>query len=761
MKTTKLVTLLLLALFFASCGERKEEVGNFTQYVNLMIGTGGHGHTFPGAVVPHGMVALSPGTRTVGWDACSGYHFNDNAIIGFAHTHLSGTGIGDLGDFLFLPFTNELRMVPQYMHDDGRPPLRDRDRYGSFFCREGDGEIAVPGFYSVYLKCYGIRSELTASPRVGFHRHTFPDAEKAGMFIDLERTIHNRRVYRSEVRVISDTELQGMKQVHGWAPNRFVYFHAEFSKPFTVTNIIDDLFVYLDFGPTNAGDQLLIKTGISFVDFDGAKNNMRTEVPHWDFDRVRREADRKWNEELGRIRITTDDVDARIKFYTALYRTAIHPGIASDVDGRFRTMEQKIEKDPDYMNFYVFSMWDTFRTLHPLNTIIRPGINQAMIRSLLRKSEEGGLLPMWELHSNYTGCMIGYHAVSVIVDAFMKGQRDFDIDLAFRAIKRKSVHDTINVSPTIDRYVLTQLLMPISRYYKNAWGWVPADRIAMSVARGLEYAYNDWVIAQMARELGHMDYYEHFMALSRNYRYYFDSSTGLMRGRMSDGSWRYPFNPIYSDHFVDDYCEGNAWQWSFFVPHDIDGLAELHGGRRELLNMLDTLFSMSSEIEGERASADITGMIGQYAHGNQPSHFTVHMYNILGEPWKTQSLVDYILFNLYFNDVNGLSGNEDAGQMSAWFAMNALGFFSHLPGQTYYSIGRPIFDKVEIMLENGNVFTIIANNQSRANKFVESVRLNGRELQVPLLICHHDIMRGGVLEFDMTNISPGPLPWLD
>jgi predicted alpha-1,2-mannosidase len=760
MKKQNFFAILSLTLLLTACTERNEERGeNFTQYVNLMIGTGGHGHTFPGAVVPHGMVQLSPGTRTNGWDACSGYHFNDTALIGFAHQHLSGTGIGDLGDFLFLPFTGQLRMVPQYMHDDGRPPQRDRDRYGSFFSREGDGEIAVPGFYSVYMICYGIRAELTASTRVGFHRYTFPDAEKAGLFIDLERTIHSRRVYNSEFRVISDTEIQGMKQVHGWAPNRFVYFHAEFSEPFEVEQICD-LFAYLKFSPKKAGDQVLVKVGISYVDFDGAKNNMHHEVPHWDFDRVKREADRKWNQELSRVRITTDDTDARTKFYTALYRTAIHPSIASDVDGRFRTMEQKIEKDPDYTNFYVFSMWDTFRTLHPLNTVIRPEINQAMIRSLIRKSEEGGLLPMWELHSNYTGCMIGYHAVSVIVDAFMKGQRDFDVETAFRAIKKKSTHDTINVSPTINRYVLHNLLMPISRYYKNTLGWVPADRIHLSVARGLEYAYNDWVIAQMARELGYEEYYRHFSELGRNFRHYFDPSTGLMRGKLYDGSWRYPFNPIYSDHFADDYCEGNAWQWSFFVPHDINGLAELHGGREALITKLDTLFSMSSEIEGERASADITGMIGQYAHGNQPSHFTIHMYNVLGEPWKTQSLVDYVLFNLYFNDVNGLSGNEDAGQMSAWFAMNAMGFFSHCPGLPYYSIGRPIFDEVVINLENGNTFTIIAHNQSRANKFIKSARLNGSEMET-LFISHEDIMNGGVLEFEMTNVSPGPLPWVD
>jgi predicted alpha-1,2-mannosidase len=756
MKKTKLFTILSLALLLAACnGKRQGE--DFTKYVNVFIGTGGHGHTYPGAVVPHGMVQLSPGTRTSGWDACSGYHDNDIAIIGFAHTHLSGTGIGDLGDFLFLPYTNELKMVTQFMHDDERPVREDRSRYGSYFNKED--QVAYPGYYSVYLKDYGIKAELTTSTRVGFHRYTFPEAEQAGMFIDLERTIHNRRVVNSEFRVISDTEIQGMKQVRGWAPNRFVYFHAEFSEPFEIEQI-DDLFAYLKFSPKNAGDQVQIKTGISFVDFDGARNNLHSEVPHWDFDRVSRDANRKWNEELSKIKVTTDDEEARTIFYTALYRTAISPAIASDVDGRFRTMEQKVEKDVNYRNFYVFSMWDTFRTLHPLFTIIKSEKNQELIRSLLRKSDEGGLLPMWELHSNYTGCMIGYHAVSVIADSYMKGQRDFDIDKAWNAVVKASSHDTINVSPTINRGVLHNLLMPMSKYWKNTKGWIPADWEVLSVAKGLEYAYNDWAIAQMAKDLGYEEYYQHFMALGQLYREYFDPSVGFMRGRMSDGTWRTPFNPIYSDHFADDYCEGNAWQWSFFVPHDIPGLAELHGGREQLIERLDTLFSMSSEIAGERASADISGMIGQYAHGNEPSHHVIYMYNQLGQPHKAQALVDSVLVSLYFNEPNGLSGNEDAGQISAWYVMSAIGFYPYNPGEPYYAIGRPIFDETVIQLEDGNTFTVIANNQSRQNKFVKSVRLNGVELDKNhYFISHADIMAGGVLEFDMTNVSPEPLPF--
>jgi predicted alpha-1,2-mannosidase len=342
----------------------------------------------------------------------------------------------------------------------------------------------------------------------------------------------------------------------------------------------------------------------------------------------------------------------------------------------------------------------------------------------------------------------------------MKGQRDFDIDKAWNAVVKASSHDTINVSPTINRHVLHDLLMPMSKYWKNTKGWIPADWEILSVAKGLEYAYNDWAIAQMAKDLGYEEYYQRFTALGQLYREYFDPSVGFMRGRMSDGTWRTPFNPIYSDHFADDYCEGTAWQWSFFVPHDIPGLAELHGGREQLIEKLDTLFSMSSELAGERVSSDITGMIGQYAHGNEPSHHVIYMYNQLGQPHKAQALVDSVLVSLYFNEPNGLSGNEDAGQISAWYVMSAIGFYPYNPGEPYYAIGRPIFDETVIQLEDGNTFTVIASNQSRQNKFVKSVRLNGVELDKNhYFISHADIMAGGVLEFDMTDMSPEPLPF--
>ncbi|MDR2474434.1 MAG: GH92 family glycosyl hydrolase, partial [Bacteroidales bacterium] len=610
-----------------------EKAADYTQSVNLFIGTGGHGHTYPGATLPHGMVQLSPDTRTVGWDACAGYHYDDASLIGFSHTHLSGTGIGDLGDVLFLPYTNE----PQQVGPNGEDKIPS---YGSVFSHEK--EKATPGYYSVHLDSYDIEAELTATVHAGFHRYTFPESDKPGLFIDLTRTVHDRQPAQSEIVVVNKSEIRGMKQVHGWAPNRFVYFHASFSEPFTVvTN--DNAKIYLTFSPTNKGKQILAKVGISFVDEAGARNNLLTEIPDWNFDKVKKAAQKQWNDELSKIRISTQNDKDRTIFYTALYHTALEPIISSDVDGRYRTMENQLAEDKNYVNYSVFSLWDTFRALHPLNTIISPEKNQDMIRSLIRKFDEGGLLPMWELISNYTGCMIGYHAVSVIVDSYVKGQQNFDIPKAYLACKKSASYDTLNVSPTIDRDILHKNLMPVGKHYKNTIGYIPAEVEKQSVARGLEYAYNDWLIARFAQLLGNDDDYRTFTQLSQNYRNYYDASTGFMRGKMRDGSWRTPFDPRHSDHNNDDYCEGNAWQWLWFAPHDVDGLVALMGGRERFIAKLDSLFSISSDLQGENVSADITGMIGQYAHGNEPSHQTIHLYNVVGQAWKTQELVDSVL----------------------------------------------------------------------------------------------------------------------
>lgn len=732
-----IIPIIFFSTVFLACSEKGS---NYIDYVDPFIGTGGHGHTYPGAVVPHGLVQLSPDTRTNGWDACSGYHYDDNTLIGFSHTHLSGTGIGDLGDFLFLPFTGELKLVP--------PNGDDREsRYGSSFSH--NNEKASPGYYQVYLKDYNINVELTATTRAGFHRYTFPESDNPGLFVDLSRTIHNRRLADWKLEAINEYEIQGMKQVHGWAPDRFVFFYAQFSHPFEFAPE-EDAKATLLFNKTNKGEQIRIKTGISFVDCEGAKNNLVTEIPDWDFDLICKNAQSEWEKELSKIQIETKDDKARTIFYTGLYHTALEPVIASDIDGRYRTMENKIEQDKEYINYSIFSLWDTFRALHPLNTIISPEENQGMIRSLIRKSEEGGILPMWELASNYTGCMIGYHAVSVIVDSYLKGQQNFDVLKAYEAAKKTSSYDTTGMSPTIDRNILHRDLMPIGKQYKNTIGYIPADVERQSVAQGLEYAYNDWLIALFAKELGKEDDYCHFLELSRNYKNYYDPSTGFMRGKFLDGSWRTPFDPRRSDHNNDDYCEGNAYQWTWFVPHDIDGLAALMGGREILTEKLDSLFSVSSELTGENVSADISGMIGQYAHGNEPSHQTIHIYNLIGQSYKTQELIDEVLQTLYFAEPNGLSGNEDCGQMSAWYILNSMGFYSYCPGIPYYSIGRPLFDQVKVNLENGNTFEIKVTNNSKTNKYIESAKLNGEALDI-LFFSHKDLMNGGLLELVMSD----------
>jgi len=486
------------------------------------------------------------------------------------------------------------------------------------------------------------------------------------------------------------------------------------------------------------------------VDYDGAKHNLYSEINDWNFDAVRQQAHNIWNTELAKIDVVTKDETSKRIFYSGLYHTALQPVIISDVDGRYRTIDNKIAQDKDYTNYSIFSLWDTFRALHPLNTIISPNDNQAMIRSLIRKYDEGGLLPMWELHSSETGCMIGYHSVSVIVDAYMKGQRDFDIEKAYQACKKSSAYDTTNISPAIERDILNQNLMPYGKYYKNTIGYIPAETERQSVARGLEYAYNDWLIAEFAKDLGKTNEYEKYLELSKNYKNYYDPSTGFMRGKFLNGSWRTPFDPRHSNHNNDDYCEGNAWQWLWFVIHDVDGLANLMGGKDQYVTKLDSLFSISSELHGENASADISGMIGQYAHGNEPSHQTIHLYNQVNQPAKTEALVDQVLRTLYFDDPNGLSGNEDCGEMSAWYVLNSMGFYSYCPGKPSYSIGRPIFDEVIIHLENGKTFTIKTKNNSPENKYIQSARLNGYVLD-SMFFSHSDLMKGGLLEITMKN----------
>lgn len=753
MKNKLCMLLLASGIGLFSCAEQ-DLPKEYTDSVNVFIGTGGHGHTFPGATLPHGMVQLSPDTRLFGWDACSGYYYDDTSIMGFTHTHLSGTGIGDYGDILFMPVVGEKPLIAGTAEnpDEG---------YRSRFSHEQ--ESAWPGYYQVLLQDDSINVELTATLRAGLHRYTYPKASDARLIVDMEPTIHGHQHPVTQIRVVNDSTIAGMKYTVGWAKRHYVYFYAVFSSPFdyklysgteyqsdSTSVTVNTAKAVISFRNLPADGRVLAKVGISSVDEEGARLNVEAEIPNWDFEGVMKQANTAWNEALGKIDIETSDNDSRTVFYTSLYHAFIQPSLASDVDGRYRTMGHEIKQDASYTNYTVFSLWDTFRAAHPLYTIVTPEQNQAFIRSLLRKYDEGGILPKWELASNETGTMIGYHAVSVIADAMMKKQCDFDVKKALEACIRSSVYDTTGVTPMMDRQILNGKLMPVSIKYKNELGYIPCDKVGGSVSQGLEFAYNDWLIAQMMKEHNRKDLYDKYMELSRNYRNYFDPETKLMRGRLSNGSWITPFDPA-SVQRPSNYVEGNAWQWAWFVPQDVEGLMELVGGQKSFEAHLDTLFTTSSELTGDpNAAADVTGMIGQYAHGNEPSHHIPYLYNYAGAPRKTQALVDHILRTLYHNDPNGLSGNEDVGQMSAWYALSAMGFYSFCPGRPVYEIGRPIFDKVTIHLSNGKDFVIQAKNNSVENKYIRSMKLNGEDLAEPRF-SHFDLMKGGELIFEMEN----------
>lgn len=749
-------SLFSLVIVLFACTRPNEKQSNQqdnTRLVNTFIGTGGHGHTFPGATVPYGMVQLSPDTRTFGWDACGGYHHSDSSIIGFSHTHLSGTGISDLGDFLFMPFSGQARLVP------GTPENPD-EGYRSRFSHTS--EKAEPGYYSVLLDDDSIQAELTATLHVGFHRYRFNQDKEKGIIIDLSHTIYPDHNPSLEFRIISNTEIAGYKGSGGWAKEQHTWFHAKFNRPFSCVFYDDGkivsgvqsvqskkLLAVLTFD-TKVEKEVLAKVGISFVGYEGAKSNLEAEIKGWDFDATRGAAKKRWAKELNQIQVTGGTEDEKTIFYTSLYHTAISPNTFSDADGRYRGMDQQIHQVNGKTIYTVFSLWDTFRGAHPLKTILDPKRDNEFIETLLTKYDQGGMLPMWELVGNYTGCMIGYHSVPVIVDAYFKGIRDFDVKKAYRAMVETAAYDTTGI--LFPSKEVQEKLVPKGKLYNETLGFIPADLEFKSVSKALEYAYNDWCIAQMAKELGETADYARFMERSKRYTKYFDAGTGFMRGKNQDGKWREPFDPRNSQHKKADYTEGNAFQWSWFVPHDVDGLVKLVGGKEKFIDKLDTLFSTSSELTGEDVSGDITGLIGQYAHGNEPSHHITHLYNFVGQPWKTQKLTNQIMRELYVNHPNGLAGNEDCGQMSAWYVLNAMGFYSFCPGKPVYSIGRPIFDRLEINLPSGKTFTVSAKKNSTANVYVQSLKLNGNELKKPF-ITHDDLQNGGVLEFEM-----GPEP---
>ncbi|MDR0937927.1 MAG: GH92 family glycosyl hydrolase [Mediterranea sp.] len=744
----------LAILALGACTGTNDKTEDYCAYVNPFIGTGGHGHTFPGAVVPHGMIQPSPDTRIDGWDACSGYYYADTTINGFSHTHLSGTGCCDYGDVLLMPTVGEQTYLTTASKSD-------RLAYASTFSHQN--ETAEPGYYAVTLDRYAVRAELTATARGALHRYTFPESDEAGFILDLDYSLQRQTNSEMTLEVLSDTEIRGHKKTAYWAFEQPINFYAKFSKPFTCTLVTDT--VTMDNGrrrptckallkfKTRKDEQVLVKVGVSAVDMDGARRNVEADIPAWDFDKTRQEARTAWNAYLGKIDISTTDRVDKETFYTAMYHTGISPCLFTDADGRYLGMDLKTHQgDATQPVYTVFSLWDTFRAFHPLMTIIDPKRNEQYIRSLILKSQEGGILPKWELAANYTGTMIGYHAVPVIVDAYMKGYRDFDVTAAYQACLRTAGYDTTGIrSP---RAVLPYL-MPKAKLYKNTLGYIPCDRENESVAKALEYAYDDWCVSTLAKALNDEPSARKYEKQSKAYRFYFDKSTRFMRGLDSKGNWRTPFDPRSSNHREDDYCEGTAWQWTWFVPHDIPGLVDLMGGEDAFASKLDSLFTASSELEGNLVSADISGLIGQYAHGNEPSHHIIYLYNYVNRPWRTQELADSVFRSQYANTVDGLSGNEDCGQMSAWYILSSMGFYQVCPGDPVYAIGRPEFDKATINLEDGKTFTIVAKNNSKRNKYIQSATLNGTPLNTPFFN-HADLAAGGTLELTMTD---QPTPW--
>lgn len=750
---TKLFLLSVAVMGLATSCQQKPEsqpLADEVQYVDPFIGTGFHGHTFPGATRPYAMVQLSPDTHIMGWDASSGYHYDDHQIYGFSHTHLSGTGIGDLGDILLLPFSG----------GDSIKPV-------ATFKKET--EKATPGYYAVRLDNLGVNVELTSTDRVGFHRYTFDNPKDRRVMLDLGHVLQpnwGHKLVSNDYQLVNDSTVEGTYKTQGWAYFHSVSYRVTFSEPMTkIYQYIDgkmrsdSLFLKLHsdkdlkfhYRFKESDKPLLVKVALSPVDVEGAEKNMETELPGWDFDQVRAESADIWNKALNKIQIETNDPVIRKNFYTALYHTMIAPFAYQDVDGRYLGMDKKVHTAAaGYTNYTAFSLWDTFRALHPLMTIINPSLASDMGNALVQGYMEGTILPKWPLASSYTGCMVGYPAVSVLADLVAKDLAKGDLNLWAEAGARSSVYR----ADLAEKFKGTRELDLITRhvYYKDKFGFVPADSIPESVSWGLEMAYYDWCIAQIAAKAGNDTLAKAYQEKASYYKRYLDPETKLMRGVMADGSFRTPFNPRYSSHMKSDYTEGNAFQWSFFVPHDMDNFIAEIGGKKELETRLDTLFTTSSQIDGAEASGDITGLIGQYAHGNEPSHHMAYLYNWTDAPWKGAERLDFIMRNFYTNQPDGIIGNEDCGQMSAWYVLSALGFYQVCPGIPVYAIGRPMVDKATIPVAGGN-FEIIVKNNSPENKYVKEAKLNGKVLDT-LFFPHADLVKGGTLEIEMTAVHP-------
>ena len=686
---------------------------NLTQYVNQYVGTGGHGHTFMGANVPFGLVQLGPTEPTRGWDWCSGYYYDDDELIGFGHMHLSGTGIGCLGDVAFLPVKDFKQTSTRFKHE---------------------AEKVHPGYYSVQLTDPNVLVELTATERCGFHRYTFKDGAKAQLALDLSQCIGWDKLNDCLLTQESTTRLTGFRRSNGWAADRRIYFSIDFSQPVTVHRL--DSMERVVVSVADNTKPLLVKVALSPVSIDKAKLNMQAEMAGWDFDATVKAADDAWNRELARIQIQTNDQTKKRVFYTAMYHLMTSCSKFNDVDREYRGADGKVHK-ADFTNYTTLSLWDTYRAAHPLMTVAFPEMQRDFAQTFLNIYKQQGRLPVWHLMGSETDCMVGNPGAIVLADLTMKGFVE-DKELALEALKATQMKDI-------------RSLGLLKEHGYIPWNLEPENE---TVAKALEYCAADDGVAKVAKLLGKVDDYEYFFNRSRSYKKYYDPETRFMRAVGTDGKFRLPFNPFFAEHRTNDYTEGNAWQYTFLVPHDVKGLINLFGSDKAFMSKLDSLFFVEGWA-GDNASPDMSGMTGQYAHGNEPSHHVIYMYNYAGRPDKAAPLLRKMLNEMYLDQPDGLSGNEDVGQMSAWYILSSVGLYQVDPVGGRFVIGSPLFDKATVNVGAGKTFTVVAKNNSDRNIYVQSARLNGKALKNSY-IDFNDISHGGTLELVM---GPKPSKW--
>jgi len=706
------ILLILATLAYAILPSSAGDKGGLTKLVDPYIGTGGHGHTFLGANVPFGLVQLGPTEPVRGWDWCSGYNYADSVLVGFSHMHLSGTGIGDLGDIAILPVAQPSQRSMIFSHRNER---------------------VAPGYYSLYLDQIGVLAELTATERCGMHRYTYTAThDRQQLLLDLDMGIGWDSTRDCMMRQCDDHTIIGMRRSVGWARNQVIYFAAEFSKPVSMTPLAGDTLALV--AADNDGQQLLVRVGLSPVSTDNALANLRAEIPSWNFDDVKRRATEAWERQLGKVRVTTADTAVQRVFYTALYHTMVAPSVFCDVNGDYRGADGEVHHG-SFVNYTTLSLWDTYRAAHPLMTLIHPERLDDMAATLLHIYRQQGKLPVWHLMGNETDCMVGNPGIPVLADMALKGCHA-DMDEVMEALRGSAMLDERGL------HLLKQ------------YGYLPCDLDSTheTVAKGLEYALADACVAKVAKKLGRKADYRYFEKRSKAYRKYFDPKTGFMRGIDSQGRFREPFNPFHAVHRQDDYTEGNAWQYLWLVPHDVEGLCQLLGGRKKFVEKLDSLFVAEGDL-GEDASPDISGLIGQYAHGNEPSHHVIYLYHYMGMPWKAAPLLRKVMGEMYHDQPDGLCGNEDVGQMSAWYVLSAMGLYQVEPAGGKYAIGSPLFDSVEIDVGNGKTFCVIVHDNSAQNIYVQRALLNGRR-HASCFIDYQDIVGGGTLELFMGPDAP-------